>query len=276
MKIKMFAAMHGRQPIVRLFHAGYKRLKKDFDIDLHLVVSDADDASFCKALGIDYSMCHNAPISNKHNYGVRSVLNHDWDALLIMGSDDVLTTQGLHNLVSQKQSHAGFDAVVYVDSYTLDAKVYSYAQTGLRGHVIGAGRLLSRDLVLDVWDRKEIRCTDEYGPYSKRSKFMASTRMSEYLVGSKKFQYDKKAEQGLWPEFINRGLDHAMEQMLVVNGYVPVALSGMHVFDFKTMHNIWQYEDRGGGATSFENLRHLFSDEENEIINSIAHNVKKG
>jgi hypothetical protein len=273
MKIMMFSAMQGRQPIVRLFHAGYRRLRADFDIDLHMAVSDDDDVLFCKSLGISHTVCPNAPVSNKHNSGIRDVLSKDWDSLLIMGSDDLLTSAGLDNLIKSGSRHVGFDSVVFVDSKSGNSKLYSYKAMGLGGHLIGAGRLISREVVMEVYDRMEVRALDNFGPYTKRSRFQASVKLADYLVGSKKFQsMGDGIVSGLWPSGINRGLDHGLEHMMVCNGHPPVSLGGVHVFDFKSMKNIWQYGEKGGAPVDFSQYRGLFSKEENDIINSLQQN----
>jgi hypothetical protein len=275
MRIKIFAAMHGRQEIVDIFRAGVERLQSSFDCDLFVVCSDDEDAMYCDVNHVKYAKCPNDPISDKHNYGVKqALLDTDWTHLLIMGSDDVITNDGLRILSQMKPRHAGFYGGLFYNTQNGDCKHWDYPRDLNIKRLFGAGRIVSRELIEYCIERQEIQSVLDTGSIVKKERKMVPRLMAEYLLSSKRWKKMEGTENYLWEPGIQKGLDVSLETMLVNCGAPPIGISGIHVCDFKSKNNLWRYEERDGTSYSFDDFAKNLSEKELELINKIKNKEK--
>lgn len=275
MKVRIFAAMHGRHDSFQIFKAGVDRLRKNFDCDVFMVCTTVDDANLLRLMEIPYVVADNHPVSDKHNAGLRGALaDGDWTHLLIMGSDDVITNEGFDLLCRLNPRHAGFYGGLFYDLRNDRCKHWDYPRDLSSRRLFGAGRMLSRELIEYVFDRSELLCKLPDGNSKKGDKLFVPRPAVDYLCASKRWEKTGKTQSGLWPEGLHKGLDWGMEDILVVNGAAPQGISGIHVCDFKTSDNLWKYEDKGGEAYSFSEFASRLSDTERELINRLTKTTK--
>jgi len=267
MKIKIFAAMHGRHDVFRIFKAGVDRLQKSFDCELFIVCSSDEDATLCNIMGIKNVRCANDPISDKHNYGVRQAMNDsDWTHLLIMGSDDVITDAGMGILTRLDARHSGFYGGLFYNTENGDCKHWDYPRDLNIKRLFGAGRMLKRELIEYAIERIEIRGIMSGDKFSIRERKTVPRQMAEYLCASKRWKRGEIVNEGIWETGLQKGLDVSLESILTECGAPPVGISGVHVCDFKSKDNLWRYDERDGSPYSFDDFAKNLSDEELDLI----------
>lgn len=109
-----------------------------------IVASNEDDAELARQYGFDVVMCENSPLGRKFNNGLEhALINHDWDYLFQLNSDDILATdfwQIMTPYLEKKMFFFGVDRVYFYDSQTRDMREFQYS--------MGCGiRFIRRDVV---------------------------------------------------------------------------------------------------------------------------------
>lgn len=160
-KFAILVPVHGRYNVLRLFDNCIKRLQSEFDITVVAVGSSQLDRNVCEELGYTYTNHKNNPLGGKLQAGLQKARELDFDACIMLGSDDILSNSvvDLYNSALNK----GYDFIGFLDCYFYDLenknmrhwKGYTNER---RGEPIGAWRCLSRELLdrLDwnVWDNQ--------------------------------------------------------------------------------------------------------------------------
>lgn len=152
MKLMVLVCVHGRRNVTRIFYAGMNRLHRELsqlgvEMSMTVVFSDHEDYVFATQtmhpeVPINYVKARNNPVSEKHNTGFVSAMKHEWDALMIMGSDDLISTAGVNKLCQNIQSldYCGYESVYFHNSYSKEFREFRYKGNRL----VGCGRMLSR------------------------------------------------------------------------------------------------------------------------------------
>lgn len=122
MRIGIIAPNNGRPHILRLYLACLQRLRIDLGTDIPaVVVSGREDKNICVQYNTYHIEAPNNPVSNKFNLGM-SFMQDKADAVMIMGSDDLISTDTFKRLVAEVEK--GYD-LVGVD------QVYFFATDGI-------------------------------------------------------------------------------------------------------------------------------------------------
>ena len=145
-------------------------LKKEVHIDLLAIGSEGNESKIlCEKSGFDYVESKNKPLSDKWEIGINSCKKYDSDAVVIVGSDDLLSIETLLFLVGKIRE--GLLLVGLKDMYLYDSilrKLYhwqGYAndskQSMNRGlESIGMGRCISKKLLelvnYSIWKHMKI------------------------------------------------------------------------------------------------------------------------
>jgi Glycosyl transferase family 2. len=110
-------------------------------------VGDADQRSIVESYQIKFIAQENNPASRKWNTGVRYLMEQNLDYVCVVGSDDILSTNLVTNIIAEMEK--GTD-LIYLDT------IYFYAGSGqFRGHarklvtkqILGVGRTISRRVI---------------------------------------------------------------------------------------------------------------------------------
>jgi hypothetical protein len=148
---------NGRLNVLKLWGSSTQRLRREIDIDFPIVcVSGQEDIAICNHYNIHHITAPNHPASNKWNIGLEWLRTQDIEYVIILGSDDILSTQTLANIIVATNSAPdliGFNSLyVYSASGSTKGKIKHITTKG----VLGVGKTVHRR-VLDAtnwrpWD----------------------------------------------------------------------------------------------------------------------------
>ncbi len=170
-KIIILTCAYQRPAIFKIFLDNYaflrKTLKNKVDLEMIVAGSEEDDTAWdehCFEIvknyeGVVWLEHPNAPVGKKWNYTLEAVSKMYFYALLILGSDDLLTPEFILKGISVLEEGYNFTGVK--DMYVLNSEDgemvfwegYAAARKGVS---IGAGRMLTKELVevakFKLWD----------------------------------------------------------------------------------------------------------------------------
>lgn len=147
MKYLIHVPVHKRYGTLQLFDNTVKHLQKTHNIEVLAVGSCEGDRNVCENFGYHYYSHPNRPLGSKFQKGITEAKKYDFDALILLGSDDILSAGCLD--LYQSEIERGYDFVGFLDCYffDLDKKNMRYwgGYKGERqGEPIGAWRCFSR------------------------------------------------------------------------------------------------------------------------------------
>jgi hypothetical protein len=112
----IIAPNYKRPQILEIWCAGIKRLREDIGYDFGAVVaSDVDDIEVCWKYGINHVIVPNKPITHKFNRACSIAGSMGSDFVIITGSDNLLSTSTLKNIMVQMEK--GYDLIGVSDIY---------------------------------------------------------------------------------------------------------------------------------------------------------------
>lgn len=155
MKFLVLVPIYRRHAVLRLFNAGLESLKgKGYNIEV-LAVGDVKDEPIAKELGYRY-VIHRNILGEKLNKALKVAKNIDFDAMLMLGSDDILNSATLDFYIEAFNHDYKF--VGFLDCYFYDLEKRNMIKwNGYRGEragePIGAWRCFKRDLIEELnWE----------------------------------------------------------------------------------------------------------------------------
>lgn len=143
MKTLILVAFWKRIEISVLFWYGIQRLKENFDIQIASIVSDEENKSLAK-IHSDFIIEHeNKPMGRKLNNAMTEILINDFDFLMQMGSDNLISDKGMETNMKYMNEYKffGHTNLIIVDSMTKECKLKRY------GNVFGAGRCIHKSIL---------------------------------------------------------------------------------------------------------------------------------
>ncbi len=239
MKIMVFAAVYGRPHITNIFNLGIQRLKKDFNVSVTVATSTPEDAVLCHSFGYSVIGVDNSPLGNKHNVGIAKALEQDFDYLMIMGSDDLISNKGVHELVNARKNYVGYRSMFAYDTENAENYHFEYE---IDDFIIGAGRVLSRECVESVHFRSAFK--QRYKGHKHRVEELISylptktaKQLQERGVGKK--WYDVI---GMYDSHLERSLDGSSDKNILLSGFSRSVLECEipQIIDLKSEFNINQ------------------------------------
>lgn len=160
MKFLVLVPIYRRYSVLRLFNEGLESLKrKGYEIEV-LAVGDEKDALIAKELGYRY-VTHRNILGEKLNKALKVAKRIDFDAMLMLGSDDTLNSEVLDFYIEAFNN--GYKFVGFLDCYFYDLEKRNMIKwNGYRGEragePIGAWRCFRRDLIeelnWELWDNQ--------------------------------------------------------------------------------------------------------------------------
>lgn len=202
-KILVLSTAYNRPNTEAIFHKFAHRIYEDHGAETLLVNSGTDiNLSFEK--GVSMVNWANEPLSNKWAYGLSLTKRMDWDYLLILGSDDIMSDGCFH--IYDKYIDQGYDMVCWKDIYFYHIqkkhlKYWAGYEGEREGESIGAGRLIKREVIegLDykLWDEGMA-----YGLDGSMSRRLAPLNLKTKILSlkeTKEFMVDIKSEKNVSP-----------------------------------------------------------------------------
>lgn len=212
---------------------GIERLRSLFDVSVFAVLSygDEENKNLCKLYNAEkYIEVDNEPLGKKMNQGLNVAMDCEFEYLMQLGSDDLITNEGMRELTKKMDEgdpFFGFNKLVMLDTNTGRSKEKFY------GNVFGAGRCMSKEMLETVlyhralWDDDRVRGMD---------------------VNSEK----------------------TIEKCGYPLGATPLNLKDWHILDCKSDENIWAYDYFAGCTDLDTNeVLKRFSKSEREYIKEL-------
>lgn len=189
-----------REDVFKIFLKNLNKNQKE-GINLHAILigsnSIPNERELVESYGFEYQYHQNKPLSNKWNYGLSFLKKYDFKYLLVLGSDDIISSNlisRVYNELNSKNYEVGGIIDIYFYHLKENIGIYwpGYAKTTNRfGEPLGAGRFYSKKLLEDLnyrlW-KDGLNSSLDSNVYSKiRNKKMFTTKMleNEYLIDIK-------------------------------------------------------------------------------------------
>lgn len=170
-KIVLYTCVWQRPELTKIVLSYYSELKTKLSgkVDLHLLAVGSEGETsrqLCESCEFDYLEYPNSPLSLKWEYGLNQCANYDPDAVIIVGSDDLIS-QNLIEFYDCKLRE-GLVCMGLKNAYFFDApskqlflwKGYDRLNVRRFGETTGMGRCLSRILLdklnFSVWKNIKI------------------------------------------------------------------------------------------------------------------------
>jgi tetratricopeptide (TPR) repeat protein len=157
-KIVIYTCVWSRPELTRVVLSHYSDLQKQLSgkiqLELLAVGSEGETSrQVCESCGFDYLEYPNLPLSAKWEYGLNRCADYDPDAVIIVGSDDIISRRLIE--FYDEKLREGLVFVGIKDGYFFDAvsgemiwwKGYQSVDTRRFGETIGMARCLARPLL---------------------------------------------------------------------------------------------------------------------------------
>ena len=162
-RVLILTAFHGRAHISELYWLGIKRLRENFNIQTLAVVSDPENLALAKQHSDHVLETVNEPHGRKMNLAMSEVVNLEFELLMQLGSDNLISNIGMMkniDLFTRGNLFFGFNKILFYNYETAEAKQKFY------GNVFGAGRCITRPILIkalrkqQLWDDERARGMD--------------------------------------------------------------------------------------------------------------------
>lgn len=174
--------------------------KSKHDVKVTCVISEDEYKKVCEDYGFDWVWAENNPLGDKINTGIKKALESEFDYLMMMNSDDVISSELIDKVYEPYYGKPffGINRVTYVNFKTNDALDFQYSFT-----VLGIGKMIRRDVVENAFKgrgwiyRPELnKCLDDTmmdGLIRHQNVFPAIVQYDGQLA------WDFKSETNIWP-----------------------------------------------------------------------------
>ena len=192
-KILILLPIWKRENITKICFDNLIELQKKFDIEVLCVVSEQWAKLLAFEYGFKYVEASNECLGTKMNIGVRDSLKYDYDYLMNLGSDDIINEELFECyevLFKIDYPFFGGTRLTFVDSAAKSLKTADYKV------MIGAGRCIRKDVLLDVLEHGEMYDKIQRGlDLNSMSKFKcAMTEITNPFTSI----YDIKSDVNIW------------------------------------------------------------------------------
>ena len=158
-KILILLPIWQREKITKICFDNLKELQKKYNIDVLCIVSE----TWAKMLAFEYEFkfisAPNECLGTKMNIGVKEALKYDFDYLMNLGSDDIITDslfKCYEPYFADNLAMFGSTRATFIDSQSKEVKTFDYKI------LIGAGRCIRKDVLIDcVENNGEVEMYDK-------------------------------------------------------------------------------------------------------------------
>jgi glycosyltransferase involved in cell wall biosynthesis len=159
MKFGILTISYRRQKILHLFLASIKRLRNDCGYFPCIVVGDEEHKGLCEAYEVFHVTQENHPATAKWNTGVDYLMGIGCDYIVITGSDDIVSTPLMLNLISEMEKGTDLVGISTIYFYASDGKHKgSLRKLTANKQILGVARCISRNVIektgLPLWNKE--------------------------------------------------------------------------------------------------------------------------
>lgn len=139
-----------RPQILKLFCASIKRLRAEAGINFPVVVvSEPEDRSMCDSYNIGHIVHPNNPCSEKWNVGTMYLQELGVDYIIVMGTDDIMSTDCLRNIMVEMNNDIDLIGIKSLYVYDADGKYRGTLKRITSKNFFGVGKTINKR-VLDA------------------------------------------------------------------------------------------------------------------------------
>lgn len=191
-RILILLPIWGREKITKICFDNLKELQKTFNIEVLCVVSEQWAKIEAFKYGFKWVEAPNECLGTKMNIGVERAKEFNFDYLMNLGSDDIITKdlfKSYEDLLNREVPMFGPTKLTFVDSIEKECATFDY------GIMIGAGRCIRKDVL--------IRYTKN-GMYDKIQAGLDMNSMSKFKCAMVEVDnpvnsiYDIKSRTNIW------------------------------------------------------------------------------
>jgi glycosyltransferase involved in cell wall biosynthesis len=139
---------NGRPKVLELFLASMRRLRKELDMFIPVVVvGDAEHQSLCEAYYVIHITQQNHPASRKWNTGVEYLMGQGVQYITILGSDDIASTDLVRNLIKAMEQDIDLISVSTIYFYAGDGRFKGTLKKLVTKQLLGVCRTIHRRVI---------------------------------------------------------------------------------------------------------------------------------
>ena len=266
--ILIFTAFHQRPQISQLYWYGIERLKKNFNIKVLSIISDDSNKTLAEKYSDFIIETETKPLGKKLNSGLKKVLELDFDFMVQLGSDNLMTDRLMS--VYQFYFNSGCQLFGAANTILFDS-ISKQAQTFDFGNVWSG---VNKTLLEKVCNTNKIQMLQSVAgasfSYPKGAFVNLPESIGESYVknGLAKFI---KPEQKLWDDEKMQGLDRNSEVKFEGIGITnfPVVTEDPEIICVKSNENIWKYDFYNGSEYENEKLKEKISEKEFQYLTNL-------
>jgi len=244
LKIKILVCVWQRPEITRICFEGIKRLQKKFDIDPVIIYSEKSMSSLIAKYKFEKYFHENLPLGRKFNFGIEMALKSEWDYLMTLGSDNLITDSLIELYKKYEGKDAfGIDTAYLYNSETGEAGVFK------NGYAIGAGRMLARRVVetqTEVYRVMYLQSVAGKETIGKgRVRDLSKEQAEMYIkLGAVKLIAKVRDNRKIYDDEANRTLDFKSDFNITCKGYHVgmIKTDEVYCLDIKSKVNIWPFD----------------------------------
>lgn len=271
MKVIFFLACWKRPEITELCFMGLKRLMKHNKVKSSAlaVISEEEMIPLCKKYGIDFIVYENEPVGRKKNAGLDEVLKRDFDYLIELGSDDLISDKLIDiylPFMERGEDFFGSRHYLFIDGPTGQGRDWNCEPD--ENFNPGLGRCMSKKLLQTMTGKVLVK--------TNTAIMSEMNLISEGETGFLKKDEAECFERLGWIEIlqnqistfmwsdINRGLDNDSTARIKSKGFkfkrieTPEPL----LADIKGDENIWGYNPELGVSVDIDKFLNILSKDE--------------
>lgn len=239
MKVLCLTALYLRPEVAEICFMGLRRLRRRYDIQ-PLAVYSGDFADLCRkydVIGIDHE---NLPLGRKWNAGLEVALRYDWDYLMTVGSDDLISEE-LMELYGWTDDAFGINKCYVYDLPTGRSAIFENT------YPIGLARCISRAAIEDLGNKVHLRFTRSVSGPDGSFPIRHETWTGASVAHRHRFVAEVIGERSetprLWKDSLNQGLDFSSDMILRNHGIEQKLYQSDRplAVDLKSSVNIWPF-----------------------------------
>ena len=242
MKIKILICLWKRPEITKICFEGIKRLRKRFDVDPVCIFSEDVSRSLCTKYKFESYYHENLPLGRKFNFGITKALESEWDYLMTLGSDNLITD----SLLELYKAYEGKDAFGINTAYLFDSET---GKSGVfkNGYTLGAGRMLRREVCESKVERYRVRYKQSVSGEFTIGKGGIRDLLKDDAERCAKMGYVEIIGEAnktlIYPDNKSKTLDFASDFNISCKGYrvETIKTDEVYILDIKSKENIWPF-----------------------------------
>ena len=252
MVIRIFTCIWKRPEVAKAFmwHLNYLRDETGLELPISIAYSSDDDLQALKDSGLISKNDHliklpNAPLGDKWNGLVESMLELPFDYAIQIGSDDFMSAEYVMHLHENPCSHGGVNEYYAYSPIHNKAVRTKYEDTHYK--IKGAGRIFSRKALLTGY-RDLYKCIKKCYQYDEGGHYYVDKKDAANLVAKGVLSLVKGyTKYKLW-DSIPHGLDNNSEDRLRKSNYRVTVydFDKPQITELKSLVNIHPFEEFQG------------------------------